>query len=89
MKRKLASSGIEPVKSTNDSFEMPATNKAMAEKIEAYRHFLSEYLVKSTLQRDMAVKSIEKKITSKYQSFLAKMEDKYPFLPLDDEWHRI
>jgi len=46
---------------TSNSYEFPATNKEMTAKVRAYHKFLSEYLVKSQLEKVAAVEATKEK----------------------------
>jgi hypothetical protein len=55
--------------STN-SYAFPATNKLMTEKVRAYRKFISDYIVKSSVEKQKAVKDAEAKVTAKYEALI-------------------
>lgn len=48
-------------------YEMPATNKALAEKFQAAQSFMAEYLVKASMEKYNAVKTAEKKLIERYE----------------------
>mmetsp|Transcript_10260 Transcript_10260/g.15282 ORF Transcript_10260/g.15282 Transcript_10260/m.15282 type:complete len:158 (+) Transcript_10260:220-693(+) len=43
-------------------FEMPATNKALAEKFSAAQAFMADYLVKASIEKYNAVRAAEQKL---------------------------
>ena len=69
-------SGPKPVLSSDGTYELPATNKAMTEKLYQYQRFLSDYIAKSTVQRVEAMADVEKKVAARYESKIAELEAK-------------
>jgi hypothetical protein len=65
--------GRAPISRGNGSFEMPATNKQLAKKVAAYQCFLSDYLVKSQIEKLKAVRMAEKKLVDYYQAIIAEI----------------
>ena len=61
--------------STN-SYAFPATNKMLGEKVRAYQAFLSEYLVKASLEKQNAIRATEARVSAKYEAIIAKMNEK-------------
>lgn len=45
----------------------------MSEKVEEYRNFISEYVVKSSIQRAEAVADAVKKTKEKYEAVIAEL----------------
>ena len=64
----LEARGETPKMSSDGSFVMPATNKELALKVEAYQKFMSEYLVNSLIDKQKSVQAAEKKITAMYEN---------------------
>lgn len=60
-----------------NSFEFPATNKAMGEKIQAYRIFLADYIVKSQNEKLLAVATAERKMKERYELIIAEMRQQH------------
>jgi hypothetical protein len=58
-----------------NSYAFPATNKDMTEKVGAYQTFLSDYIVKATVEKQKAVSSAEKKLIDKYEAIIAGLEE--------------
>lgn len=56
---------------SGNSFAFPATNKELAEKIEAYRTFLSDYVVKAQSEKARAVTFAEDQLRAKYEERIA------------------
>ena len=63
----LETRGETPKMSSDGSFVMPATNKELALKVEAYQKFISEYLVNSLIDKQKSVEAAEKKIAAMYE----------------------
>jgi cell division septum initiation protein DivIVA len=60
-----------------NSFQPPATNKGLTEKVDSYRNFLSEYIVKTQIEKVNAVAIAEQRIRDEYEAILAaKNEEK-------------
>jgi len=55
---------------SGNSFAFPATNKDLTEKVQAYRTFISDYIVKAQAEKAKAVKAAEDKLTSKYDAII-------------------
>ena len=66
--------GSAPVKTGETSFEMPATNKMLTQKVESYQNFLAAYIVKAQNEKVKAVAAAEKQITDKYEAIIAEMK---------------
>jgi len=81
---KLESLRVLPVQTSISTFELPATNKVMAQKIEAYHEFLGKYLVNSSLQKYEALEKAESDMTNKYNMKIQALKEKYSFLLLDN-----
>jgi uncharacterized protein (DUF1778 family) len=62
-----------PIQSGATSFSMPATNKEMSQKVEEYRNFISDYVVKSSIQRAEAVADAVKSTKEKYEALIAEL----------------
>lgn len=56
--------------SSSNSFAFPVTNKLLTEKIQSYQTFISNYIVKASLEKQKAVKDAEAKVAAKYESLL-------------------
>lgn len=56
------------------TYEFPATNKALAERISAYQNFISEYIVQAQIEKTKAVADAEKKTRLHYEALLEKMK---------------
>jgi len=52
------------------SYEMPVTNKAMSDKLHAYRTFCSKYIVTSQQNKYDAIKETEAKLKASYEAQL-------------------
>ncbi len=63
---------------SGNSFAFPATNKELTEKMEAYRTFLSDYIVKSQIEKAKAVKTAEDNLTAKYEAIIEDLKAKKP-----------
>ena len=59
---------------TGNSFVFPASNKDLTMKIEAYRKFISEYIVKSQQEKVNAVQTAEKSLKAKYEAIIEAMK---------------
>jgi hypothetical protein len=57
----------------SNSFEFPATNKEMGEKIRAYQRFVADYVVKSQQEKVRAVSEAEEKVKARYESIIAEL----------------
>lgn len=62
------------VNGSSHAYEFPATNKALAEKVAAYHKFVSEYVVKSHIEKMQAVAEAEKRIKEHYEGILAELK---------------
>jgi hypothetical protein len=60
--------------SSEDSFVFPVTNKAMTEKIAAYRNFITKYIVNAQEDKRRAVMETEKKVREHYEEKLRQKE---------------
>jgi len=61
------------IRSESGAYEMPATNKELTKKLEAYHRFTSEYVTRSLVEKHEAVRAAEKKMTEKYEAILAEL----------------
>ena len=59
---------------SSNSYEFPATNKALSEKVTAYRQFMSDYIVKAHLEKVKAVRDAEQKMKDKYEAIIKAMD---------------
>lgn len=59
---------------SGNSFAFPATNKNLTEKVQAYRTFVSDYVVKSQDEKAKAVKAAEDKLIAKYEAIIAELK---------------
>ena len=55
---------------SGNSFAFPATNKDLTNKVEAYRTFISDYIVKAQQEKYNAVKTAEEKLKTKYEAII-------------------
>jgi hypothetical protein len=62
------------ISSEDDSFLFPVTNKAMTEKIAAYRSFITKYIVNAQEDKRRAVAEAEKKVRDYYEEKLRQKE---------------
>ena len=56
--------------SSSNSYAFPATNKLLTEKVLAYQSFISDYIVKASLEKQKAVEAAVAKTEAKYESLL-------------------
>lgn len=63
---------------SGNSFAFPATNKELTEKIQAYRTFLSDYIVKAQTEKAKAVKTAEDTLKAKYEAIIEEMKANTP-----------
>jgi len=59
---------------SGNSFAFPATNKDLTDKVEAYRTFISDYIVNAQEQKASAVKAAESKVTAKFEAIIDQMK---------------
>mmetsp|Transcript_23196 Transcript_23196/g.55004 ORF Transcript_23196/g.55004 Transcript_23196/m.55004 type:complete len:204 (+) Transcript_23196:91-702(+) len=59
---------------TGNSFVFPASNKDLTMKVDAYRKFISEYIVKSQQDKFNAVKIAENILKAKYETIIEEMK---------------
>ena len=59
---------------SGNSFAFPATNKDMTDKVQAYRSFISDYIVKSQEEKAKAVSVAEGKLTAKYEAIIGDLK---------------
>lgn len=55
---------------SGNSFAFPATNKELTNKVQSYRVFISDYIVKAQAEKAIAVKATEAKLTAKYEAII-------------------
>ena len=55
---------------SGNSYSFPATNKDLTDKVQSYRTFISDYIVKAQEEKASAVKAAEAKLTAKYESII-------------------
>jgi hypothetical protein len=60
--------------STGNAFAFPATNKDMTGKVESYRNFISDYIVKAQQEKATAVETAEAKLIAKYEAVIEGMK---------------
>jgi len=65
-----------PVQTSQSSYEMPATNKGLAEMVNEYRTFLSNYLINAQKERLLAVATAERKLRDHYEAIIAELQPK-------------
>ena len=56
---------------SGNSYAFPATNKDLTDKVQSYRTFISDYIVKAQEEKASAVKTAEAKLTAKYEAIIA------------------
>ncbi|VEU33519.1 unnamed protein product [Pseudo-nitzschia multistriata] len=66
----LESVNKQTTPTSGNSFAFPATNKDLTEKVQAYRAFISDYIVKAQEEKAEAVKAAESKLTAKYEAII-------------------
>jgi phage shock protein A len=77
LQTKIAELEVQAAKTTptsGNSFAFPATNKHLTEKVEAYRTFISHYIIKAQEEKAKAVNAAEEKVTSKYEAIIEKLK---------------
>lgn len=62
-------------KTSSNSYEFPATNKEMSAKVRAYQQFLSDYVIKSQLEKSKAVAAAEQKVKDRYEAIIQGMKE--------------
>jgi hypothetical protein len=55
---------------SGNSFAFPATNKDLTSKVQAYRSFISDYIVKAQAEKQTAIKTAESKMSAKYEAII-------------------
>lgn len=55
---------------SGNSFAFPATNKDLTDKVQSYRTFISDYIVKAQDEKATAVKTTEANLTAKYEAII-------------------
>ena len=65
--------GTAPLRSGDNSFALPATNKALTQKVQEYQQFISSYLIKSTIEKSQAVAAAEQSLVMKYEEQIAQL----------------
>jgi hypothetical protein len=61
---------------SGNSFAFPATNKEMTSKVQAYRSFISNYIVKAQAEKQTAIKTAESKMSAKYEAIIDGLKGK-------------
>ena len=61
---------------SGNSFAFPATNKELTSKVEAYRTFISDYIIKAQQEKQNAVKDAEEKLKAKYEAIIADLKER-------------
>lgn len=59
----------------SNSYAFPATNKLLTEKVSAYQTFISDYIVKASIEKQKAVQAAEEKLTTKYEAIIANLKN--------------
>lgn len=67
--------GNAPVRSGENSFDMPATNKALTKKVGEYRSFIEKYIVSAQKERVEAVAVAENNMKAKYEAIIAELKN--------------
>lgn len=70
----LEAQAAQTTPTSGNSFAFPATNKDLANKVEAYRKFISDYIVKAQEEKYKAVKTAEEKLKAKYEAIIADLK---------------
>lgn len=68
--------GRSPVQTSTNSYEFPATNKKMSERVKQYQTFLSNYLVNAQKEKVQAVAAAEAKLKSHYEAIIEDLKSK-------------
>ena len=66
----LLAENVPSIEDRTRSYEFPATNKALSEKVGAYQRFLSEYIVQAQIDKIRAVADAEKKLKEHYEAII-------------------
>ena len=77
LQQQVAELEVQAAKTTptsGNSFAFPATNKDLTNKVEAYRAFISDYIVKAQQEKYNAVKTAEEKLKTKYEAIIADLK---------------
>mmetsp|Transcript_4857 Transcript_4857/g.7175 ORF Transcript_4857/g.7175 Transcript_4857/m.7175 type:complete len:186 (+) Transcript_4857:90-647(+) len=69
-------SGALPNVAQQGSYLFPATNKDLTEKVEAYRKFISDYIVSAQMEKLRSVKESEDKMKAHYGGIIEKLQTK-------------
>ena len=59
---------------SGNSYAFPATNKDLTDKVQSYRTFISDYIVKAQEEKASAVKAAEAKLTAKYEAIIDRLK---------------
>lgn len=73
LKEKISELETQNKKTTptsGNSFAFPATNQDLTKKIQAYRTFISEYIVKSQEEKKNAIDAAESTLIAKYEAII-------------------
>uniref|UniRef100_A0A7S1YSW1 Uncharacterized protein n=1 Tax=Trieres chinensis TaxID=1514140 RepID=A0A7S1YSW1_TRICV len=74
LKEQLASQSIPTEGAHRDgSYEFPATNKALAEKVRSYQAFVKDYVVKAQMQKMEAVAAAERKVRAECEEKMRRL----------------
>ena len=76
LKKQLAENNLvqeEPEEDTSIYYP-PATNQDLTKKVESYRNFVADYVVKSHIEKYHAVKTAEQKMRDYYEGLIAEMK---------------
>ncbi|KAG7364400.1 hypothetical protein IV203_037602 [Nitzschia inconspicua] len=68
------SSPIPTTPTSGNSFAFPATNKELTQKVEAYRTFISDYIIKAQEEKATAVRTAEEKMKAKYEAIITALK---------------
>lgn len=66
--------GRSPVQTSTNSYEFPATNKSLTNKVEEYRNLLSTYLVNAQKEKVTAVATAEAKLKDYYETIIEELK---------------
>ena len=66
----LEAAAKQTTPTSGNSFAFPATNKDLTSKVQAYRSFISDYIVKAQAEKHTAIKTAEDKMSAKYEAII-------------------
>ncbi|MGK3736325.1 MAG: hypothetical protein ACI90V_003167 [Bacillariaceae sp.] len=72
----LEAAAKQTTPTSGNSFAFPATNKDLTSKVQAYRSFISDYIVKAQAEKQTAIKAAENKMSAKYEAIIDGLKGK-------------